>query len=142
MSTSRRRFLRNAAYGAFAAGVTATLRDTSFARGTLVSPLAASGVDMKKFGGQLNSVFVISDGKNEVRTRLVEVVDLGSKQVRGRTKEAFSMLFRGEAKRTLPQGTYSLKNQELGSMTFLVVPILSKNPTAQMYEVVVNRLHD
>lgn len=142
MSTSRRGFLKHAACGAFAAGVTATLSETSIARVVNSYPGAAvTTFGRADFESQVNSTFLIADGKLKARTQLIEVVDLGSNETGGKNREAFSLTFKGSARPALPQGTYNVQHQTLGSMTFLIVPVFAKDTTTRYYEVVVNRLH-
>ncbi len=106
-------------------------------RGLSISSSVPLGLNRAAFEAQLNTTFLI----NHVKTKLVEVVDLGSRKAGGISREAFSLIFRGDKTSTLKQDTYTIEHEKLGGFSFLVVPIISTDKGFRYYEVVVNRLH-
>jgi len=139
MSSSRREFLKRGSWAAVAAGVSLGLTEKASAKG----PAETNGASLSlaAFESQLNTTFVINNGRSKVRLKLINVTDLASSKQRRKGKEGFSLLFNGSEDSILRQNTYLIEHEKLGMFSFLVVPTKLKNKTAPHYEVVVNRLY-
>jgi hypothetical protein len=139
--TSRRKFLKQGTLGAVAAGF--ALGAGSEIRGAsseLSDPSAK--LDRAAFASQLRTTFLISGGgRKKTPLKLTEVVDLGAKETSTGRKEAFALVLRGTHDDKLRQGTYVIEHAELGSFSFLIVPMLSREHDARYYEININRLH-
>lgn len=141
MATSRREFLKKGSLVALAAAVPSSLvREVSGKH--LIAPLFA-GVDLTKaaFSAQLNSQFRIHHNSERVPVKLVEVSDLVHRKGARPGKEGYSLLFRGSRAKALDQKTYRIEHDELGTFSFLIVPMPSSDMNAVTYEAVVNRLY-
>jgi len=137
--TSRRKFLKQGAVGAIAAGFTVSLGDKAIGRTTFDSSSALSGLSKAAFASQLRTIFVINSGNRKVPLKLIEVNDLGSK--RSGQREAFALVFSGEHSTQLKQETYLIEHEKLGAFSMLVVPIFARTKSVRYYEINVNRLH-
>ena len=139
MKSSRRDFLKRGTLGALAAGVPLGLSEKAFGMGTASSPLAV--MNMAAFKSQLRTSFLINDETAKVKVTLVQVTNLASRKQTAAGKEGFSLVFRGPKERILKQNTYLIEHGELGMLSFLIVPIRTKDTSAPHYEAVINRLH-
>ena len=139
MSTSRRNFLKTGSLVALAAG--APISFVSRAAGSeRAQPSSGFSLDKSAFLSQLNTDFLIAQGGTKVRVRLVDVSDLPRRDAKV-GGEGFSLVFRGNRARALKQATYAIEHNKLGQFSFLVVPIMRKDKSANYYEAVINRLH-
>ena len=92
---------------------------------------------LDSLSAQLNTKFRISvEPEKIVELELVEVQAHGD--VAGQT-ERFSAMFRGPLDLFLPQSTYLMEHEQLGSVEIFIVPI-SKNGEGIYYEAVFNRV--
>ena len=139
MATSRRSFLKQGTLLAVAAGIPAGLARRTAANEISGQSDNGSALTMAAFAAQINTTFEISKAKSKVPVKLVEVANLNSKKPRD--GEAFLLSFRGDHITRLKQDTYVIDHKKLGTFSFLVVPMLSRDKNARFYEVVVNRLH-
>ena len=139
MISSRRDFLKRGTLMALAAGVPLTLTEKAFGSGTASSKPA--GLNMAAFKSQLGTSFLLNHEASKVKVTLVDVASFASRKQIAAGKEGFSLLFRGPKEATLKQGTYLIEHEELGSFSFLVVPVGTKDTRAAHYEAVINRLH-
>ena len=135
--TSRRKFLKQGAIGAMAAGFAVSLGDKAIGRTTFDSSSALSGLNRAAFASQLRTTFVINSGSRKVPLKLIEVNDLGSKTRR----EAFALVFSGEHSTQLKQETYLIEHEKLGAFSMLLVPVFARTKNVLYYEINVNRLH-
>jgi len=139
MSSSRREFLKRGSWAAVAAGVSLGLTEKASAKG----PAETNGASLSlaAFESQLNTTFVINNGKSKVNLKLINVTDLASSKQRRKGKEGFSLVFRGPKETALRQSTYVIEHETLGMFSFLIVPIRTRDDRAAHYEAVINRLH-
>ena len=92
---------------------------------------------MDSLSAQLNTKFRIGvETEKPVELELVEVQ--GHDDVPGQT-ERFSALFRGALDFFLPQSTYRMQHEQLGSVDIFIVPI-RKDAEGIYYEAVFNRM--
>lgn len=139
MSTSRRDFLKTGSLVALAAGVPMGLAEKVMGREHFAF---SSGLGLSKaaFMAQLNTDFLISDAGATSRVKLVSVKDLPRVQSFDSKKEGFSLLFRGEQISPLKQNTYLIEHSRLGTFSFLLVPVMTKDKSAPHYEAIINHL--
>ena len=138
MSTSRRSFLKSGTLVALAAGVPLGIAET-VAGATAGTPSAENSLTRAAFEAQLNTNFLVNANRKKVPVKLIEVRDLGSRN--NGSKEAFSLVFTGDIAKSMEQDTYTIEHERLGTFTFLLVPVMSKNRESRTYEIVVNRLY-
>jgi len=141
MASSRRDFLKKGTLVALTAGVPAVLRGNVNAEQNIPAAPAGFGLTKSAFTSQLNTKFRVNANNSKVTLTLVDVVDLSGKKVTKPGREAFSLQFRGDRESTFRQSTYLIEHDHLGLFSFLLVPIGSRDKTAQYYEAVINRLH-
>jgi len=140
MKSSRREFLKRGTLGALAAGVPLGLGLK--AAGMTTTTPTAGGMGLKAFKSQLGTTFTINDQTGKVKTTLVDVTSFASRKQAAAGKEGFSLLFRGPKDIRLQQNTYLIEHEELGMISFLIVPVLqTKNTRGPYYEAVINRLN-
>jgi len=139
MTTSRRNFLKNGTLGALATGVSLGITETDFGRAALSSTAPRLLLDREAFESQLRTDFLI--GITKVSVRLIEVLNLGSKQGADGKKEAFTLTFRGDNRSPLKQETYMIEHDRLGTFSLFLVPVVSRDKSAKYYEAVINRLY-
>jgi hypothetical protein len=139
MSSSRRDFLKRGTLGALAAGVPLALSQKISGRTTVTS--TAIGLNMAAFKSQLGSTFTVNDEASKVNITLVNVDNFASRQQLAAGKEGFSLVFRGPQELTLKQNTYLIEHDKLGMLSFLIVPIGTKNKKAPHYEAIINHLN-
>ena len=137
--TSRRKFLKQGTLGALAAGLSFGLGDKVRA-GALSSSLPP-GLNREAFASQLHTTFHIKRGSETVPLKLIDVANLGSKRTGGGQREAFALVLRGSDATSLEQDTYVIEHEKLGTFSFLMVPIGSRNKSSRHYEININRLH-
>ena len=89
---------------------------------------------------QLNTHFLISATGAKSSVKLVSVEDLPQVKSFGNQKEGFSLLFRGEQTSPLQQNTYLIEHSRLGTFSFLLVPVMTKDKSAPHYEAIINHL--
>jgi len=99
---------------------------------------ADSVLSQADFQSALDTKFVINANRSKVSVKLVDVQDLGE-QAPG-SKEAFSLMFRADGTKALPQDTYVIEHERLGTFSFLLVPMRRDNRGRTRYEAVINRL--
>lgn len=139
MATSRREFLKKGALVALAAGVPLSINRGVFGK-EAYAPATEPILTKAAFKAQLNTQFRFNHGKSQVLVKLVEVSDLAHRKGAGQGKEGFSLIFRGP-RAALKQNTYLIEHAKLGKFTFLIVPVVDKDKSAQSYEAVINRLY-
>ena len=139
MRSSRRDFLKRGTLGALAAGVPLGLSEK--ASGMVAPSSQAAVLNMAAFKSQLRTSFIINDETAKVKVTLVDVTNLASRKQTAAGKEGFSLVLRGPKEITLKQNTYLFEHKELGMLSFLVVPIRTRNTSAPHYEAIVNRLY-
>ncbi len=139
--TSRRKFLKQGALGALAAGFTFGVSDKLIGRTVAGSSTGLLALDRAAFSSQLRTTFVINDGSRKVPLKLIEVANLGTKKGMTGAREAFSLVFTGSSSASLKQGTYAIDHEKLGQFSMLIVPIFARDKSVRYYEINVNRLH-
>ena len=139
MKSSRREFLKRGTLVALAAGVPLALSQKASAR-TAPSAIAA-GPNLAAFKSQLGTTFTVRDEPSRVKVTLVNVDNFASRKQLASGKEGFSLVFRGPQELTLKQNTYLIEHDELGMLSFLLVPVGIKNKQAPHYEAIINRLN-
>jgi hypothetical protein len=140
MSTSRRDFLKKGSLVALAAGVPLSFAERSLARETL-APSGRLGLSKAAFMAQLNTEFSINETTAKSKIKLVAVEDLREARAFGNRKEGFSLLFRGDQTLALKQNTYLIQHDRLGTFSFLLVPMMTRDKNAPHYEAIINHLH-
>ena len=139
MKSSRREFLKRGTLGALAAGVPLGLGEKVFARNTATSNTAT--LNMAAFRSQLGTSFTITDETAKVKVKLVDVTNFASRKQTAAGKEGFSLLFRGPQDNILKQNTYLIEHAELGMLSFLIVPVGTRDTRSPHYEAIINRLN-
>lgn len=119
--TSRRTFIRGCAALAASAAVVPAL---------LISRREAD-IGLETFGALLNSRFVARKGEGETQTLMLVGVD--------GVREAFSVLFRGDAACPLAQDTYRFAHKQLGEFEMFIVPVGRSDRSDCYYEAVFNQ---
>ena len=137
--TSRRKFLKQGTLGALAAGVSFGLSDK--VRTAAMSSSLPLGLNREAFASQLHTTFHIKRGSGTVPLKLIDVVNIGSRQTTGSLREAFALVLRGSDETSLEQDTYVIEHQKLGAFSFLMVPIGLRDKSSRYYEININRLH-
>lgn len=139
MRSSRREFLKRGTFVALAAGFPLALTETALGVGSTKS--TAGGLNLAAFKSQLGTTFLVNSGTSKVKITLVNVTNFASRRQIAAGKEGFSLLFRGPKDTTLKQDTYLIEHPELGTFSFLVVPVGTGNKRGPQYEAIINRLH-
>jgi uncharacterized protein DUF6916 len=139
MKSSRRDFLKRGTLGALAAGLPLGLSEKAFGMGTATS--RSAGPNLAAFKSQLRTNFYINDDSSKVKVTLVQVTSFASRKQTAAGKEGFSLVFRGPKERVLKQNTYLIEHGELGMLSFLIVPVGTKDTSAPYYEAIINRLN-
>lgn len=139
MRSSRREFLKRGTFVALAAGFPLALTETALGVGSTKS--TAGGLNLDAFKSQLGTTFLVNSEASKVMMTLVNVTNFASRQQIAAGKEGFSLLFRGPKETTLKQDTYLIEHPELGTFSFLVVPVGTRNKRGPQYEAIINRLH-
>jgi hypothetical protein len=86
--------------------------------------------DPEMYRAQLDTVFRVRCEADDLGIRLV-AVDSG-RQDKG--IQQFSLFFHGPADRVLPQGTYEIQHDALGSLALFIVPIVGSNHERIVYQ--------
>jgi len=141
MATSRRDFIKKGSLLAVAAAVPASIAQGAARREVIVPANAEPELTKAAFKALVNTEFRISNSRSQLIVKLVDVSDLAHRRGARAGKEGFSLLFRGPAESTLPQNTYAIEHAKLGTFSFLLVPVRSKNNNHAAYEAIVNRLY-
>lgn len=141
MSTSRREFIKQGSLVALAAGASTGIIREVMGKETVSSARFGSDLTRAAFSAQLNTQFRVSQGGKQVLLKLVEVSELAHRKGSRPGREGFSLLFRGARANVLEQQTYRMDHQELGTFSFLVVPVQNRSKNIISYEVIVNRLY-
>ena len=87
------------------------------------------------FRQHVNTIFHVGAGPDRVQLQLAEVA--GEQISRG--IQQFSLFFHGPAGRLLPQGTYSLDHDALGSLALFIVPVIGSNDERIVYQACFSR---
>ena len=82
------------------------------------------------FREHLDSVFQVDDETDPIQLRLVEVSDEGV----AHGIRQFSLFFHGPADRVLPQNTYAITHESLGSIALFIVPVVGSNRERIVYQ--------
>lgn len=139
--TSRRKFLKQGTLGAVAAGFSLGLADQAGTRASALLPSASADLNRAAFESQLQTTFLIYRRAGRVPLKLIEVVNYGSRTSFRGVREAFALVFRGSNEQPLEQETYTIEHEKLGRLSFLMVPIISRDKSSRYYEININRLH-
>jgi hypothetical protein len=76
------------------------------------------------FIDHMGSVFtVLAEGDLAIQLTLVEVNDLGTREVGGATIESYALLFEGPYEPLLNQSTFQFVHPEMGELVIFIVPI-------------------
>jgi len=138
--TSRRKFLKQGTLGAiiagFAFGSTKSINGASLGLSD-----ASSELNRAAFASQLQTTFLVNNGRRQTPLKLVDVVDKGSRKTMTSDREAFTLVLRGSNSSTLKQETYVIEHEKLGEFSLLLVPVLARDDNARYYEINFNRLH-
>jgi hypothetical protein len=86
---------------------------------------------------QLNTKFALTDTAEPFELELIEI----SKPTETSRQIYFSLFFRGNKNFMLPQGTYQMKHERLGTMVLFIVPT-SLEADGFRYEAVFNFLKE
>jgi hypothetical protein len=135
MSSSRREFLKRGTFVALAAGLPLALTEKAFGTGS------TGGLNLSSFRSQVGTTFLINHPVTKVRVKLIDVTSFASRTQTAAGKEGFSLLFRGPKDTPLQQDTYLIEHEVLGTFSFLLVPVGTRDTRAPYYEAVVNRLN-
>ena len=92
-------------------------------------------IDPEVLRRHLDTVFHVAHDAGIVPLRLVEVAD---GRVGGRLQQ-FSVLFHGPSDRILPQGTYDMHHDSLGSLALFIVPVIGSTRERIVYEAAFSR---
>jgi hypothetical protein len=96
---------------------------------------------MAAFKSQLGTTFSINNDAAKVKVKLVDVANFASRKQVAAGKEGFSLLFRGPQDNVLQQNTYLIEHAELGMLSFLIVPVGTRDTRSPYYEAIINRLN-
>lgn len=78
----------------------------------------------EEFSRQLNTSFRVSlDESQTLELKLVEVSGYKAAEHEAQGMERFSLYFAGPDKPFLPQGTYMLEHEQMGTQPIFIVPI-------------------
>jgi hypothetical protein len=89
----------------------------------------------ENFKENLNSPFKLKVSEElSLALELIECNDLGSSDA----QEQYSLIFRGDNQHYLPQMTYDLQHEKLGTVMIFLVPV-RKDTNGYYYEAVFNR---
>jgi len=92
--------------------------------------------DPDAYREQVDTVFQVEHQAGPVPLRLAEVADQGT----GGGFQQFSLFFHGPADRLLPQGTYAMRHDALGTLALFIVPIVGSNAERIIYQAAFSRL--
>jgi len=98
-------------------------------------------LNLAAFKLQLGTMFTINDETAKVKVKLVEVTNFASRKQTAAGKEGFSLVFRGPNETILKQNTYLIEHKQLGMLSFLVVPVRTRDTRSPHYEAIINRLN-
>lgn len=154
MSFSRRKFLRSGTLVALCAGLplknvfAETLERSGPTTGQTFAGHnhldAIRHLNRATFARFLNTKFSLHYGEAKGELRLIEVNDLTPEPLRRSAeatgRECFSAVFVGSPSTPLPQATYAVTHEKLGTFSLLVVPN-GEGKKGCYYEALFNRLH-
>ena len=86
--------------------------------------------DPETFRQHLETIFDLDHPNGPIQLRLVHVADEGV----ARGIRQFSLLFHGPADRVVPQNTYSLRHEALGSLALFIVPVVGSTHARTVYQ--------
>ena len=86
--------------------------------------------DPETFRAHLGTVFQLDDVSGPLQLRLVEVADDG---VASGIRQ-FSLFFHGPGDPVLPQDTYPIRHEALGSLALFIVPVVGSNRERVVYQ--------
>lgn len=90
------------------------------------------------FRPHLKKVFQVhSEDEGVVKVNLVEAEGRDRKGI-----ESFSLIFKGPKEPVLKQKTYKVKQSKLGEFKIFMVPIVSGEQNAVLYQTIINRRAD
>jgi hypothetical protein len=87
--------------------------------------------DPATFRAHLNTPFHVATGTDDVPLVLIDVSET---PIRSGVRQ-FTLLLHGPPDALLPQGTYELRHDDLGSLTWFMVPIAGSNRERIVYQV-------
>ena len=90
---------------------------------------------LSDFKPQLKKIF-------QVHRESAGIVKLTLVEVTGRDREgieSFSLIFKGPKEPALPQMTYKIKQTKLGEFRLFLVPVVSGEQNAVLYQAIINR---
>jgi hypothetical protein len=82
--------------------------------------------DFARYKNQEFRIHDASDSTESLIAELIEVTELGTTNASGKgeaTRRPFSIIFRGPADQILPQRTYRVEHEAMGSLDVFLVPI-------------------
>lgn len=90
------------------------------------------------FSGLLHQTFLMNvpDGSTQA-IELIEVRDLGERVSGDARLENYALLFRAPGKGHVPQGTYAIEHEAIGTLDVFLVPI-GPDTLGMRYEVIFN----
>src|SRR5688500_11072061 len=100
----------------------------------------AAALTEKEFSQHVNTKYRLNvDGAEPIELELVEVKSYRNKDKPGERSgmERFSLFFLGPPDTLLPQATYSLSHEEMGSFDIFLVPV-GRGEKGNSYEAVFN----
>jgi hypothetical protein len=86
--------------------------------------------DPEGFREQLDTIFHVDHASGPIQLRLADVTD----EHVARGVRQFSLFFHGPPDRILPQNTYSLRHEALGSLALFIVPVVGSNHERIVYQ--------
>jgi hypothetical protein len=154
MSFSRRKFLRSGTLVALCAGLPLknVFAETLERSGPTTGKILAGHnhldtilhLNRAAFARCLNTKFSLHYGEAKGELKLLEVNDLTPESLRRSAeatgRECFSAVFLGSPSAPLPQATYAVTHEKLGTFSLLVVPN-GEGKKGCYYEALFNRLH-
>lgn len=141
---SRRQFVLDCTLVVAAAMVPPTASGLSFSE----AEVSLQELSFATFAEHLNTTFLVRASQDRtVELELIEAqcipwqtvpLELG-RECPGQT---FSLLFRGQPKLELPQGTYDFAHDRMGRFSMFIAPVGRPEPDEPRYEAVFNRICD
>jgi len=83
----------------------------------------AASLTEEEFSKHVNTIFNINDDQSAVDLELVQVKGYRKDPGDAGRMERFSLFFKGPGKPLLPQSTYSLSHEGMGTIDIFLVPI-------------------
>ncbi|MCX4029334.1 hypothetical protein H0A36_19325 [Endozoicomonas sp. SM1973] len=85
------------------------------------------------FNKQVNTPFIIKTNKDDLALELTEVKVLRKAQEENQ-RDQFSLLFKGDPQRFLPQQIYQLNHKIMGELSLFLVPIGREHQSSHLKE--------